>query len=176
MAVAVAVRELAQRMGYLTEPEVTGFFYAGDDRFHRRPDFVAPKADGCFVMWDVSLVDPCASSFVAYAARHDLGASRKRDQAKRDKYDKEGDPASCTSQGHTFVPLAMETSGAFGPSMAKWFQAFISAEREREVARGGSGWAATGTGIYWQQKIAAALHRSIAIRLARRMRVHGPGR
>jgi hypothetical protein len=159
-------------MGHVTAREVVGFFYSGTDRLGRRPDFVAAKPDGGFRMWGVSIVDPCASSFVDFAARHDLGASRKRDATKRAKYDDVDDPAGCSNMGHTFIPLALETTGAFGPSMQAWFQSYIGSLREKELAEGGTGWEATATSIYWQQRIATSLHRSIGIRMAARMHVH----
>ena len=43
----------------------------------------------------------------------DLRAARSRDREKVRKYDRDGDPASCSALGHTFVPLSIEASGAF---------------------------------------------------------------
>ena len=159
-------------MGFTTRPEVVGFFYSGETATGRRPDFVHPTAGGGFRMFDVSLVDPAASSFVDKAARHDLSASRDRDRAKVAKYDALDDPAACRAMGHTFVPLAIETTGAFGPSFADWFGGWISELRAAELDAGGSGWQTAGLSIYWQQRISVALHRSIATRMCSRMVVH----
>ena len=40
------------------------------------------------------------------------------------------------------------------------------------MATGGSGWATTRLSIHWQQRVSVALHRSVAMRMARRMLVH----
>ena len=172
-SVAVEARSLADRMGFPTRREVVGFFYSGESATGRRPDFVSPTPSGCYRMYDVSIVDHCSSSSLAEgSARHDLVASRARDRAKVAKYDREDDPASCTALGHTFTPLSMESSGAFGPSFSAWFSVWLAAQREAELEAGGSGWQTASLSLYWQQRISAALHRSIACRMLEHMVVH----
>ena len=172
-AVAVEVRSLADRMGFPTRREVVGFFYSGESATGRRPDFVSPLPTGGHRMFDVSIVDHCSSSSLeAGSARHDLVAARARDRVKVTKYDRDGDPASCSALGHTFVPLSMESSRAFGPSFAAWFSAWLAEQREAELQAGGSGWQTAALSTYWQQRIAAALHRSIACRMLEHLTPH----
>ena len=123
-------------------------------------------------MWDVSVVDHCSASYVEGAALHDLSAARARDSRKRGKYDDPLDPAGCSSRGHTFCPLSIETSGAFGPAFASWYADWVAIERDRELAAGGSGWQTTRLTYHWQQRVVVALFRSLAQRLTSRMTVH----
>jgi len=61
------------------------------------------------VYWDVSVVHPCAASYVRLAAQKHLAAAFARENAKRKDY--EG-PAQ--KDGAVFVPFVIETFGAFG--------------------------------------------------------------
>ena len=124
---------------------------------------MSAQPSGTYRMWDVSVCDPCARSYVGFAARHDLGTARGRDAAKRTKYDRADDPASCTALGHTFIPLSLETTGAFGPAFSGWFAGWIQEQREAEMEAGGEGWQTARLSTHWQQQISCALHRSIAI-------------
>ena len=167
------MRSLADRMGFPTRREVVGFFYSGETATGRRPDFVSPTPTGGYRMYDVSIVDHCSSSALeGGSARHDLRAARSRDREKVRKYDRDGDPASCSALGHSFVPLSMETSGAFGPAFSAWFSGWIAELREAELEAGGSGWQTTSLSIYWQQRITAALHRSVACRILEHLTPH----
>ena len=66
------------------------------------------------MVWDATCPDTFAPSHVAHAARE---AGMVANQAERNKCQKYA--LLCTS--HHFVPIAIETSGVFGPESASFF-------------------------------------------------------
>ena len=98
-----------------------------------------------------------AATAVSGASGSDLHAARRAERKKRLKY-----LAECRQFGYRFAPLAVETSGAFGPAFAARFQEWIGELREAEIAAGGSGWEATWASLHWQQRVAFALHSALA--------------
>ena len=73
-----------------------------------------PWKNGRTMVWDVTCPDTFAPSHVAHAARE---AGTVASQAERNKCQKYA--LLCTS--HHFVPIAIETSGVFGPEAASFF-------------------------------------------------------
>ena len=73
-----------------------------------------PWKNGRTMVWDATCPDTFAPSHVAHAARE---AGTVASQAERNKCQKYA--LLCTS--HHFVPIAIETSGVFGPEAASFF-------------------------------------------------------
>ena len=82
----------------------------------KRPDgaTIMPWKNGRTMVWDATCPDTFAPSHVAHAARE---AGTVASQAERNKCQKYA--LLCTS--HHFVPIAIETSGVFGPEAASFF-------------------------------------------------------
>ena len=75
----------------------------------KRPDGVTmiPWARGRSLTWDVTVPDTLAPSHVTDSAQTAGHAAAKAEASKTAKY-------ACIAQTHLFVPLAMETLGAWG--------------------------------------------------------------
>ena len=82
----------------------------------KRPDgaTIMPWKNGRTMVWDATCPDTFALSHVAHVARE---AGTVASQAERNKCQKYA--LLCTS--HHFVPIAIETSGVFGPEAASFF-------------------------------------------------------
>ena len=76
----------------------------------KRPDGVtiAPWKTGRPLVWDATCPDTFASSYVAQSTRAAGAVAEQAESVKNAKY-------TLISRTHHFVPVAIETSGAFGP-------------------------------------------------------------
>ena len=128
---------------------------------------MAPHPSGGFRLFDHSVVDPLAPSYVGRSSRTTLAAARLRDKVKRDKY-----AADAADLGHTLHPISLETTGGFGPHFERLFRDWVRVEREAEEAAGGTGWLATAASIRWQQRIFVTLQQSLGARMVSRLSLH----
>ena len=67
------------------------------------------------MVWDVTCPDSFAPSYLASATSAAGAVAALAEDRKRAKY-------SYLDSSHTFIPLAIETSGAFGPSALSFFK------------------------------------------------------
>jgi hypothetical protein len=68
-----------------------------------------PERGGRNVGLDISVINPCAQSYITRAARASLGAAAIREREKNTKYE-----ASCRDARISFSPVVFETYGAIG--------------------------------------------------------------
>ena len=91
---------------------------AGLDRGDgRRPDglTVFPFREGKCLTWDVTCVDTFADTVVVQSALGPGAAARQAEERKRQRY-------ADLSQRYIFEPVALETSGVYGPAAAAFVQ------------------------------------------------------
>ena len=83
----------------------------------KRPDGVTipPWKTGRCLVWDVTCPDTYAASHVVQATSEAGAVAKGAEIKKRDKY-------QFLSQTHHFVPVAVETSGVFGPDAFELFR------------------------------------------------------
>ena len=76
----------------------------------KRPDgiTVVPWKGGRLLVWDATCPDTFATSYLPSAASDVGEVAAAAEERKRQKY-------SHLDQGHSFVPVAIETAGVFGP-------------------------------------------------------------
>jgi len=78
-------------------------------------------------MLDVTVVHPSAPSYLVTAAASELGAATKREKEKIKKYSDLARQESCT-----FVPIVLETFGAFGTMTSGFLKQALSDLRESQ--------------------------------------------
>ena len=146
------LRDMATTAGLIAEEEprgLPGFGQGGGDLLvHDIHPGQAIVADVCVVSEHVDALAETASCRAGHAAK--LAENRKRQ-----KYG----PA-CQQLGLGFLPLAIESDGAFG----KGLQDFIA--RCNSIAHGtsiaGTTWAASSFSSYWRQRISVCHRRGTA--------------
>ena len=88
---------------------------------------VLPYFQGKCLVWDATCTDTFCSSQVVRAAIEPGSAATAKEHKKRDKY-------SALSDRYTFEPVAVETTGVFGPSS----KVFLHRLGKRITARTGN--------------------------------------
>ena len=83
----------------------------------RRPDglTVFPFREGKCLTWDATCVDTFADSVLVQSALEPGAAARQAEERKRQRYRE-------ISRRYIFVPVAIETSGVYGPAAAAFIQ------------------------------------------------------
>ncbi len=83
----------------------------------KRPDrvTVAPWKTGRMLVWDATCPDTFATPYIAQATSEARAVAEMAERKKRSKY-------QSLSRTHHFVPVAIETSGAFGPDALDLFR------------------------------------------------------
>ena len=84
-------------------------YYMSDGK---RPDgaSIVPWSTGKVLVWDVTCPDTLATSYSAVAAREVGAVASEAERGKKAKY-------AHLEPSHHFVPIAVETLGAFGPEV-----------------------------------------------------------
>ena len=82
----------------------------------KRPDgaTIAPWKSGRPLVWDATCPDTYAASYVIQSTSEARAVAKLAETKKRDKY-------LAIARSHHFVPVAVETSGAFGPEALELF-------------------------------------------------------
>ena len=82
----------------------------------KRPDgaTIAPWKSGRPLVWDATCPDTYAASYVIQSTSDARAVAKLAETKKRDKY-------LAIARSHHFVPVAVETSGAFGPEALELF-------------------------------------------------------
>ena len=161
--VGLEINRMIRDMGYVSVGEVQGFSF----RDGRRPDFAAIRADGKYQLYDHTVSHTMSESALGAACVYQRNGAVLAERRKHAHYDHH--LAEALGPGHFIVPLAIETTGAWGPEFEAFFTDWVKAQRDKELLDGGSGWAATERARYWQQRVAQAVARCLAQRLAARM-------
>ena len=124
----------------------------------RRPDISVGAVDpqGRLLLLDVTTTDAsCAKSVTQYrSAQTPAGAARGAESRKVDKYQGWTDPAT-----QSFMPLAFELSGRWGPLATRFFDLVKDVGRARRghTDQRHSFWAA-----FWKRVISVGLQRDVA--------------
>ena len=84
--------------------------------YGKRPDgaTIAPWKSGRPLVWDATCPDTYAASYVIQSTSEVRAVAKLAETKKRDKY-------LAIARSHHFVPVAVETSGAFGPEALELF-------------------------------------------------------
>ena len=114
------------------------------------------------VCMDVTIVNPLAASYVERSSREGLITAHHAEVAKVRKYEE-----SLKLSGRLIAGLAMECTGALGPSLQHVMQTCEDRHNIREggaapFGRYGDSWTATAFSDYWSQRLAVQLRRGNA--------------
>ena len=101
----------------------------------------------------------------AAAAGREAAVAAAAEEEKIEKYEMDVEP-------NVVRPAGIELTGGWGPHLHETVTDWINQLRDAELVDGGTGWGATLRGMLWQQRIAQAVHRSVAERMRIALHLH----
>ena len=102
-------------------------------------------------IYDPTVANPLAAKIVGAAGNKTLAAAKKREQAKRSKWE---DRAK--AEGFDFTPLVFESTGGMAKNTQLFFRSLVARQNEMEKYVPVN-WAATSRFDYWVQRLTAVL-------------------
>jgi hypothetical protein len=104
-------------------------------------------------IYDPTVANPLAAKIVGAAGNKTLAAAKKREQAKRSKWE---DRAK--AEGFDFTPLVFESTGGMAKNTQLFFRSLVARQNEMEKYVPVN-WAATSRFDYWVQRFSVVLAR-----------------
>jgi hypothetical protein len=104
-------------------------------------------------IYDPTVANPLAAKMVGAASQKTLAAAKKREQAKRSKWE-----ARARAEGFGFTPLAFEPSGGMAKNTQLFYRSLVARKNELEPYVPVN-WAATSRFDYWAQRFSVVLAR-----------------
>jgi hypothetical protein len=120
-------------------------------RIGKRPDLDIRYLSKHGIYGDISITEPVNSSLTLNNSKHSLRAAKARENQKINEYGVISEQA-----GHEFIPLVIESYGAWGSKMVEFFNRVINHASEARSVRKDI------LAIYWRRRLAVTLHKAIA--------------